>query len=53
MCEGVGVWARRIEVDYASHSVEVEAIEQSLLEALCGIRPGSSSVGFSPLSLVS
>jgi len=45
-CEGVGVWVRRIEVDYASHSVAVEAIEQSLSEALCGVRPGSSSVRF-------
>ena len=45
-CEGVGVWARRIEVDYASHSVAVEGIEQSLSEALCGVRPGSSSVRF-------
>ena len=45
-CEGAGVWARRIDVDYASHSVQVEAIESALVEALGGIAPRSSSVEF-------
>ncbi|GAA2807800.1 type I polyketide synthase [Crossiella cryophila] len=38
--------ARRIEVDYASHSVAVEAIRESLLAALAGIRPQSGTVPF-------
>ncbi|MCZ7434199.1 SDR family NAD(P)-dependent oxidoreductase [Streptomyces sp. WMMC1477] len=46
-CEEEGVWARRIEVDYASHSPQVEEIGPGLEEALAGIRPvSSSSVAF-------
>ncbi|WP_438471282.1 type I polyketide synthase, partial [Streptomyces asiaticus] len=45
-CEGEGVRARRVPVDYASHCAHVEAIEDELRQALAGISPGSSSVPF-------
>jgi polyketide synthase 12 len=45
-CEAEGVRARRIRVDYASHSAQVEAIRDELLAALAGISPVSSSVPF-------
>ncbi|WP_205876684.1 type I polyketide synthase [Mycobacterium camsae] len=45
-CEAQGVRARRLEVDYASHSAQVEAIGAELVEALSGITPCSSQVGF-------
>ncbi|MBX9642402.1 MAG: type I polyketide synthase, partial [Mycobacteriaceae bacterium] len=37
---------RRIEVDYASHSVEVESIRRELTEALAGLEPSSSRIAF-------
>lgn len=37
---------RRIDVDYASHSVEVEAIRGALSEALAGLEPSSSRIAF-------
>ncbi|ORA16970.1 polyketide synthase [Mycobacterium angelicum] len=37
---------RRIDVDYASHSVEVEAIRAELLDALSGIEPQSARTVF-------
>ncbi|MFE9069446.1 type I polyketide synthase, partial [Streptomyces violaceusniger] len=46
VCEGEGIRARRIPVDYASHCAHVEAIEGELLRELAGISPGSSSVPF-------
>ena len=50
-CEADGVRARRIDVDYASHSAQVDAIREPLLEALAGIAPHSSSVAlFSTVS---
>nr|WP_116210513.1 type I polyketide synthase [Streptomyces olivoreticuli] len=45
-CESNEVRARRIPVDYASHSAHVERIEGELLEILSGIEPRSSSVPF-------
>nr|BBX77132.1 hypothetical protein MFLOJ_09190 [Mycobacterium florentinum] len=45
-CEGAGVRARRIDVDYASHSAQVDAIREPLAQALSGIEPRSSSVTF-------
>ena len=45
-CEADGVRARRIDVDYASHSAQVDAIREPLVEALAGIEPQSSSVAF-------
>ncbi|OKH94376.1 beta-ketoacyl synthase [Streptomyces uncialis] len=43
---GEGVRARRIEVDYASHSAHVEEIREQLLADLAGITPVSGSVPF-------
>ncbi|MFG3222379.1 SDR family NAD(P)-dependent oxidoreductase, partial [Streptomyces sp. NPDC048185] len=45
-CEAEGVRARRIAVDYASHSAHVEQIEDVLLQDLAGIAPQASSVPF-------
>ncbi|ADI05102.1 RifB protein [Streptomyces bingchenggensis BCW-1] len=41
-----GVRARLIEVDYASHSVQVEQIADRLAEALAPIRPRPSDIPF-------
>ncbi|MGO9102461.1 MAG: acyltransferase domain-containing protein, partial [Mycobacterium sp.] len=46
VCAGQGRRTRRIDVDYASHSVEVEAIRYELIEALSGIEPRSSRTAF-------
>ncbi|WP_337661984.1 SDR family NAD(P)-dependent oxidoreductase [Actinoalloteichus sp. AHMU CJ021] len=43
---GDGVRARRIPVDYASHSTQVEAIADELAPVLAGIRPRRASVPF-------
>ncbi|WP_254390390.1 SDR family NAD(P)-dependent oxidoreductase, partial [Streptomyces sp. AC550_RSS872] len=45
-CESDGVRARRIAVDYASHSAHVDALNDDLLAELADIRPVSSSVAF-------
>ena len=45
-CETDGVRARRIAVDYASHSAQVDALNDDLLTELADIRPVSSSVAF-------
>ncbi|MBB5891325.1 type I polyketide synthase [Kutzneria kofuensis] len=45
-CEGEGVRARVIPVDYASHSAVVAELEAELLEALAPITPRSASVPF-------
>jgi polyketide synthase 7 len=45
-CEAVNVRARRIDVDYASHSAQVDAIREPLTQALKGIEPQSSPVAF-------
>ncbi|MFH8520604.1 type I polyketide synthase [Streptomyces gelaticus] len=44
VCEADGVQARRIPVDYASHSAHVEAIEEELAQSLAGIRPRPAAV---------
>ncbi|MEN3614749.1 type I polyketide synthase [Plantactinospora sp. ZYX-F-223] len=41
-----GVRARRIAVDYASHSAQVDGVRDDLLAALSGLSPRSSSVPF-------
>jgi 8,8a-deoxyoleandolide synthase len=41
-----GVDARAIPVDYASHSPQVETVEDDLLHALAGIAPRSSTIGY-------
>ena len=43
-CVAEGVGARRISVDYASHSSQVEAIRGRLLELLAPIRPRAGKV---------
>ncbi|MBT2387218.1 type I polyketide synthase [Streptomyces sp. ISL-11] len=45
-CEADGVRARRVPVDYASHTSHVERIESKLAEVLAGVSPRSSSVPF-------
>ncbi|MGF1428946.1 type I polyketide synthase [Kitasatospora sp. LaBMicrA B282] len=45
-CEAEGVRARRIPVDYASHSAHVEQLEAELLDVLAPITPRSSTVPF-------
>ncbi|MFF0032494.1 type I polyketide synthase [Streptomyces avermitilis] len=45
-CEESGVRARRIAVDYASHSAQVDALNDDLLAELADIRPTSSTVAF-------
>ncbi|MFJ8587854.1 SDR family NAD(P)-dependent oxidoreductase [Streptomyces sp. NPDC093595] len=46
VCEREGVRARRVNVDYASHSAQVEAIRADLLEVLAAVRPVSGRVPF-------
>ncbi|WP_181029824.1 SDR family NAD(P)-dependent oxidoreductase, partial [Mycobacterium kansasii] len=46
VCAGRELRTRRIEVDYASHSAEVEAIQDQLVAALAGIEPRSSRTVF-------
>ncbi|OBA74164.1 polyketide synthase [Mycobacterium sp. 1554424.7] len=45
-CADLELRTRRIDVDYASHSVEVEAIRGELAEVLTGIEPRSSRTAF-------
>ncbi|MCX4768117.1 type I polyketide synthase, partial [Streptomyces sp. NBC_01275] len=45
-CEAEGVHARRIDVDYASHTHHVEALQDDLAELLTGITPRTSTVSF-------
>ncbi len=43
-CEAEGVRARLIPVDYASHSAQVDALEDDILRVLEGITPGPARV---------
>ncbi len=45
-CELEGVRARRIPVDYAAHSTQVDAVRDELLEDLAGIAPCSGEIPF-------
>ncbi|WP_157123609.1 acyltransferase domain-containing protein, partial [Mycobacterium shimoidei] len=45
-CSDLEIRARRIDVDYASHSVAVEEIREQLADALAGIEPQSSATAF-------
>ncbi|WP_150130428.1 type I polyketide synthase, partial [Streptomyces sp. 150FB] len=45
-CEARGVRARRIPVDYASHSAHVEAIHEELLQLLEPVRPQAGHIPF-------
>ncbi|MFJ4689520.1 SDR family NAD(P)-dependent oxidoreductase [Streptomyces sp. NPDC088789] len=42
--DGRGVRARRIDVDYASHHAQVEAVEELLREELAGVKPRAGHV---------
>ncbi|MDT0347334.1 SDR family NAD(P)-dependent oxidoreductase [Streptomyces litchfieldiae] len=45
-CEGENIRARRIPVDYASHSAHVEAIHDRLLELLAPVQPREPEITF-------
>jgi acyl transferase domain-containing protein len=45
-CDAEGVATRWIGVDYASHSVHVEAIRDRLAALLSGIKPSTSTIAF-------
>ncbi|WP_068187165.1 type I polyketide synthase [Mycobacterium sp. UM_CSW] len=45
-CADLELRTRRIDVDYASHSVEVEAIRTELADVLAGIEPRSTRTAF-------
>ncbi|HEV2639090.1 MAG TPA: acyltransferase domain-containing protein [Actinocrinis sp.] len=45
-CELRGVRARRLPIEYAAHSAQVESIRDRLLNGLAGIRPGTATVPF-------
>ncbi|MER5785203.1 type I polyketide synthase [Streptomyces mobaraensis] len=45
-CEGEEIRARRVPVDYASHSAHVERIRERIRRELADIRPRSGSVPF-------
>ncbi|MEU2042072.1 SDR family NAD(P)-dependent oxidoreductase [Nocardia niwae] len=45
-CAADSVWARRIPVDYASHSAAVESIRERILAELAEVAPQSGSVPF-------
>ncbi|MEV0565186.1 type I polyketide synthase [Dactylosporangium sp. NPDC050588] len=44
VCAAAGVRTRRVDVDYASHGVQVEAIRDRLLELLAPVAPGPATV---------
>ncbi|WP_326598972.1 type I polyketide synthase [Streptomyces sp. NBC_01803] len=45
-CAEAGVWARRINVDYASHSAQVEGLRARLAEDLAPVTPRGGDVRF-------
>uniref|UniRef100_UPI000A78BD33 SDR family NAD(P)-dependent oxidoreductase n=1 Tax=Streptomyces sp. NBRC 109706 TaxID=1550035 RepID=UPI000A78BD33 len=45
-CAEAGVWARRVRVDYASHSPQVEELRERLTEDLAPIAPRAGEVRF-------
>ncbi|QKW09727.1 SDR family NAD(P)-dependent oxidoreductase [Streptomyces sp. NA04227] len=45
-CERTGLWARRIPVDYASHSPHVAAVREQILRDLAPIRPRPGRIAF-------
>src|SRR5271166_2264136 len=46
LCADQDLRTRRIDVDYASHSVQVDVIREALSEALAGIQPCAAEVAF-------
>ncbi|QXJ26736.1 SDR family NAD(P)-dependent oxidoreductase [Actinomadura graeca] len=45
-CEAQGIHARRIPVDYASHSPHVQQLHQQILNALADLSPRASDIPF-------
>ncbi|TWF93872.1 type I polyketide synthase [Saccharopolyspora dendranthemae] len=45
-CEAEGIRARRVTVDYASHSAQVEAVRDRVLTELSDLQPRSAAVPF-------
>ncbi|MGK5641798.1 beta-ketoacyl synthase N-terminal-like domain-containing protein, partial [Streptomyces sp. URMC 126] len=45
-CETRGIRARRVPVDYASHSAQVERVRERVLADLAGLRPRTGTVPF-------
>ena len=45
-CEADGVWARRIAVDYAAHSPQLESIRDRLLADLAALSPRAAAIPF-------
>ncbi|CAM5283412.1 Type I polyketide synthase OS=Streptomyces alboniger OX=132473 GN=CP975_27330 PE=4 SV=1 [Streptomyces alboniger] len=46
VCAAEDIWARRVPVDYASHSPQVESVEADLTEALAPLSPRSGEIPF-------
>ncbi|MFE0425726.1 type I polyketide synthase, partial [Streptomyces sp. NPDC058953] len=46
ICDTEGIRARRIAVDYASHTAHVEAIESELLDLLAPVKPSTGRIRF-------
>ena len=45
-CEAAGVWARRVPVDYASHSPHMAALRDELTDALASVTPRTPRIAF-------
>jgi candicidin polyketide synthase FscB len=45
-CEQEGIWARKIPVDYASHSAQMEEIRDELLSLLAPVAPRRTTIPF-------
>ncbi|MGP4029182.1 type I polyketide synthase, partial [Actinomadura sp. 3N407] len=45
-CDANGVWARRVPVDYASHSPHMAALEDELTERLASVTPRTPRLAF-------
>ncbi|CAM5711403.1 Polyketide synthase OS=Streptomyces fumanus OX=67302 GN=GCM10018772_62400 PE=4 SV=1 [Streptomyces fumanus] len=45
-CDAAGVWARRVPVDYASHSAQVESIRDRILTDLADLEPMTPRIPF-------
>ncbi|CAM5716626.1 putative protein OS=Streptomyces fumanus OX=67302 GN=GCM10018772_62380 PE=4 SV=1 [Streptomyces fumanus] len=45
-CERDGIWARRVPVDYASHSPQVEELRERLLTDLADLTPKAADIPF-------
>ncbi|MFD5368689.1 amino acid adenylation domain-containing protein [Streptomyces sp. NPDC127103] len=45
-CDTNGIWARRIPVDYASHSAHVDTIHDTLATALQDVTPRTGKIAF-------